>query len=490
MTTTAQPPTHDAGSPRQSPPGRLGLALLLGFGLVLSLAGLILAGLAAAAGSGLVAQRDGRFLSAPTQRYAVDSYALTTTNLRVVVDEDLPPAGRSVAEAMVQVTPADPGRPVFVGIAAQSDVAAYLDQVRTSQLTQVRFDPFRPSYRETVGSRTPAPPGQQPFWAVSASGSGTQRIAADLRSGDWVVVVMNADASPGVVADLTVGVRSELLAPVAVSLGAGALLVLTMGVVLLVTGAEGLGRGVDGTTRSIGVDGAPVAYPARLTGTLDPPLSRWLWLFKWLFAVPHYVVLAFLWLALLLTTVAAAITILVTGRYPRSLFAFNVGVVRWSWRVGFYTAFGTDRYPPFTLRRTDYPADFEVDYPERLSRGLVLVKSWLLALPHLLIVSLLTSPVYWVSRGTPTPSVQRDGGISLLGLLVLVAGFSLAFRGRYPKPLFDLVMGINRWVYRVVTYVALMRDEYPPFRLDQGGTEASAPVPPAEGGSPVQVRAT
>jgi hypothetical protein len=216
-------------------------------------------------------------------------------------------------------------------------------------------------------------------------------------------------------------------------------------------------------------------YPVRLTGELDPNLSRWLWLVKMFLAIPHYVVLAFLWAAFLITTVVAGFAIVFTGRYPRSLFDFNVGVLRWSWRVGFYVyaALGTDRYPPFTLARTDYPADFDVTYPEHLSRGLVLVKSWLLAIPHLLIVSLIVAdllPYPWTSHDWSS-GLQPIGGFSILNLLVVIAGVFLLITRQYPRGLFDLLMGINRWLYRVITYVALMRDEYPPFRLDQGQYE-------------------
>ena len=216
------------------------------------------------------------------------------------------------------------------------------------------------------------------------------------------------------------------------------------------------------------------AYPARLDARLDLPLSRWLWLVKWVLVIPHAVVLAFLWLAVIVLTFVAGVAILVSGVYPRSLFDFNVGVMRWTWRVAYYTvsAFGTDRYPPFSLRPDpSYPANFDVDYPERLSRGLVLVKWWLLALPHYLVVALFAGG--W--------SVAfRDGdwqvaGTGLVALLAVVAMVITLVGRRYPQGLFDFIMGMNRWCYRVLAYAALMRDEYPPFRLDAGGTDPGSP---------------
>ena len=203
------------------------------------------------------------------------------------------------------------------------------------------------------------------------------------------------------------------------------------------------------------------AYPVRLTGRLDADLSRWKWLVKWVLVLPHVIVLAFLWIAVLVLTVVAGFAVLFTGRYPRALFDFNVGVFRWTWRVEFYaySALGTDIYPPFSLQPdSSFPADLEVDYPEHLSRGLVLVKWWLLALPQYIVVGLLAGG-----------AGMGHGG--LIGILVLVAAVMLVVRGRYPQELFDLIMGFNRWCFRVLAYSTLMRDEYPPFRLDQGAQE-------------------
>jgi hypothetical protein len=213
-----------------------------------------------------------------------------------------------------------------------------------------------------------------------------------------------------------------------------------------------------------------------------------MWLVKWFLAIPHFILLFFLWFAFAITTIVAGFAILFTGRYPRALFEFNVGVLRWNWRVAFYAyaAVGTDVYPPFTLKRTDYPADFDVAYPQRLSRGLVLVKWWLLSIPHLLLVAVFTGTreTVWRQEGEVNvlgATYERVSGPSLLGLLVLIAAVILLFTGQYQRPLFDFILGINRWVYRVLAYTALMRDEYPPFRLDQGPSEPDWP----EGAGPV-----
>ena len=162
-----------------------------------------------------------------------------------------------------------------------------------------------------------------------------------------------------------------------------------------------------------------------------------------------------LWTAFAILSVVAFFGILVTGRYPRAIFDFNVGVLRWTWRVVFYAcALGTDRYPPFTLAPADYPATLDVPYPAHLSRGKAFFKPWLLLIPHWLVVATFLG---WWWEEAP----------GLLPVLALIGGGMLLFTGRYSRDVFGLVLGFSRWVARVAVYAALMRDEYPPFRLDR-----------------------
>lgn len=195
------------------------------------------------------------------------------------------------------------------------------------------------------------------------------------------------------------------------------------------------------------------AEPVRVRGAIDAPSSR-LWLVKWcVLAVPHYPILIGLYLVYPLVVLAAGIAILCTGRYPRPLFDFNVGVLRWSWRVMNYRfpMNTTDQYPPFTLKpRADYPGDLQVDYPEQLSRGAVLVKWWLLALPQIIMCWAMEAP---------------------LQVLCVISAVRLLVRGTVSQGMFDFLMGMVRWRYRVAVYVSLMTDEYPPFRMDLGGSD-------------------
>ena len=194
-----------------------------------------------------------------------------------------------------------------------------------------------------------------------------------------------------------------------------------------------------------------------MKGDLSRPPGRALWLIKLLLLVPHFIILVFLCIAFVFVTIIAFFAILFSGKYPRSLFDFNVGVLRWTWRVGFYgfQALATDVYPPFSLKTRDYPADLDVAYPEKLTQWLVLFK-WFLAIPHFAILAFLAG-------GGASSEGSPQGGLLLV--LVIITAFVLLFTKRYLKDIFTLVMGINRWIYRVIAYVMLMTDEYPHFRL-------------------------
>ena len=471
--------------------------IMIVFGAVLALIGFaLLAGSTAGVVTYATQRTDGYFQTGEV-RLASATAAITSDQVDLESepgDADWLIDRGALGSVRLTIDPGRSGTPIFAGIGPSADVAAYLDGVSHDVIRDFELSPDRVEFRRVAGESTPEPPGDQTFWVAQVMTEQADELTWEVESGDWTVVVMNADATRGVDLDARLGIKVDWLLPALIGLLALGLVLLAGGAVLVIVGSRGQAQPVGPLPAEPAPwpppakpGDAPIApaveirspvepYPLILTGELNPSLSRGLWLVKWLLAIPHYIVLVFLWIAFAVVTVIAFFAILFTGRYPRGLFEFNVGVLRWSWRVGYYSysALGTDRYPPFSLQPADYPAELTVRYPEQLSRGLVLVKWWLLAIPHYVIIGIFGGG-WWLGWWEPTDARWAGDRPGLIGVLVLFAAVALLFTGRYPATIFDLVIGLNRWIYRVVAYATLMTDEYPPFRLDQGGGETTTP---------------
>ena len=187
-------------------------------------------------------------------------------------------------------------------------------------------------------------------------------------------------------------------------------------------------------------------YPVAVEGEYQERINRFLWLIKWILAIPNWFVLLIFSIPSIVTYPAAWLIIIITGRYPRWLWDYHFGLLRWGWRLNFYAyqMGGTDRYPPFSLGDQDYPASITIEYPLTSSRLTVLFR-WILVIPHWIIVSIISEVV---------------------SILVLIALVVVLITGAYPRTLFDFNLGLNRWRYRVSAYGGFLRDEYPPFGID------------------------
>ena len=353
-------------------------------------------------------------------------------------------------------------QPIFLGIAPREDLEAYLADVSYSEIGDFDFNEDRrkkiwaTEYRDHIGADAPALPGDQTFWHASAQGEGAQTLTWEIEPGDWVLVVMNADGSRGIEADGSIAIEAPWLLAVGIVVLAVGLVIVAVGLAIILDDARGARTAAPAEA---GVPPQPEpskAFPLTFKAELTEPLSPALWLIKWFLLIPHYVVLAFLAVGFAFSWLISFFAILFTGRYPRGLFDYNVGVMRWSWRVAFYSyeALGTDKYPPFSLKAGGYPADLDIPYPDRLAPGLALVKWWLLAIPHYIVVGIFQGGAGFEKCG-------------LVPILTVFAGVKLLFTGKYPKDIFRLLIGLNRWTYRLFAYVALMTDRYPPFRLEE-----------------------
>lgn len=186
----------------------------------------------------------------------------------------------------------------------------------------------------------------------------------------------------------------------------------------------------------------PTIYPA--VGEIDhqDSYARFLPLIKWLLALPHYIVLLALGIVAIVAIVVAFFAVLITGRFPRVLFTYLVGVLRWSWRVEAYILLMTDAYPPFRLSgRPDDPARLDIEYPDQVARWRPLVQ-WLLVLPYAIVSSLLAR---------------------LVPVLAFFALFTIIFTKRIPSGMFQMMLVPLRWEIRAAAYTGFMVTRYPPF---------------------------
>ena len=224
-----------------------------------------LLGLALTAAGGVVVgihatQRDGDgYYTSSTERFETPTYALTSEDIQLHVNADGRDWGplRDIGTARIRAQ-SSLGAAIFIGIARHADVERFLAASAHDELADVSFDPFEPTYRRQVGEAPPAAPATQGFWAASATGAGPQTLTWDIESGDWDVVVMNADASRGVTVDAAVGVKTGLLLPIgigllAVGLASGAAAAV---MILVAMRKEGTGQGA---TLPQGQDQPPLA---------------------------------------------------------------------------------------------------------------------------------------------------------------------------------------------------------------------------------------
>ena len=181
---------------------------------------------------------DDGYLTTPTETFSTPRYALTTEGLDVNAEgpdwaTDPDRFGRIKIEAS-----SNDGRPLFVGIGPQGDVSSYLRGVAHDEVDDVNFDPFSVDYAASPGGPPRAGPAGQGFWAARASGAPDETLTWDVESGDWSVVVMNADASRGVDVDMAVGARLGFLLWLAVGLLIAGALVLAGSVFLIYLAAR------------------------------------------------------------------------------------------------------------------------------------------------------------------------------------------------------------------------------------------------------------
>jgi hypothetical protein len=224
-----------------NPPNRSTTArvALLATGAIAGLLAVALMGLGAFGLYGESQKDDRGYLNTGSQRFEASTHALVTENLDLDLDgvQDVV-SSPDLGKVRLDVSPRS-GKPVFVGIAHTDEVRSYLRGVEHTTLTDFDYEPFEANYSHQDGRREPAPPADQTIWAASTQGAGSQTLAWDVEDGDWSVIVMNADGSPGVQVDVSAGAKVPYLTAIGWGLLGGGTALLAVATILVVLGVRG-----------------------------------------------------------------------------------------------------------------------------------------------------------------------------------------------------------------------------------------------------------
>ncbi len=454
------------------------IVLLISLGLIISGGGLLVV-------NNYLADDDG-YYSTKTIRIEKGSYAIISEPLDMDLDEAWIWDWGNLASFKVEGTNDDQLKNIFIGVAEGNDVKDYLADVEYDEVTDIDVSPNELEYTHHTGDSEPEAPDTQTFWLESAHGAGEQVIEWELESGTWSVVVMNEDGSHGLDVDIVLSAKIPWLFSVALWLLISGIVVLVVGMVLIYLAVRGGGgkngaspdsSGVVGSGDSdmkpsadssgvVGGGGSTVAiaasdYPTGLV--IDYPdrnLNRLTTFFRLFAIIPIWILFVFIGGAVigweddpwsynvygiaLFVIVPTLLMILFRQKYPRWWYDWNLAVTGFATRILAYLALLRDEYPSTD---EDQAVHIEMPYPnvkEDLDRWMPIVK-WLLAIPHYIILFFLNVAAVVVT---------------------IFAWFAILFSGRYPKDLFDFVVGAFRWNFRVLAYAFLLTtDRYPPFRL-------------------------
>lgn len=201
-------------------------------------------------------------------------------------------------------------------------------------------------------------------------------------------------------------------------------------------------------------------YPISYEADFNPTPNRWTTFFRLILAIPWFIVATFWAILFLFTHFIAWIAIIIMGRYPRWLYEFNSGVIRFGLRVSSWVFLQTDVWPPFGLSDDpNYPIRINVPPPaERQSRLKTLFRL-ILAFPVLIVVS------YVISYA--------------LQIIALGAWLTIVFRGYMPEWMFNVLTAMHSFETRVYGYMAFLTDDYPPVGPERSKSVPAAPEPPA-----------